>query len=150
MASINTPIPINGDDNYGARHAEPEVKMPQLPEPPNFQDKHQEQTYLKQRLAAAIRILGTRGYEEGVAGHVTVRDPLDSNTFWVNPYGTSFALLKASDLIRIDRSGTILEGGPNRLLNPATYMVHGASMYRSFRRQHSCYLGNSYCGNEAV
>ena len=151
MSSNGTPTPTNGVHIDGAHQAELEVKMPRLPEPPSFQDKHQERKYLKQRLAAAIRILGTRGYEEGVAGHLTVRDPIDSNTFWVNPYGTSFALIKASDLLRIDRNGNVLEGGQNRLLNPATYLVHGASQYPTFQKQHmTVACGNSCYGKEAV
>jgi hypothetical protein len=46
-----------------------------------------EQLFRKQRLAAALRIFGRFGFDEGVAGHITVRDPLDPETFWVNPMG---------------------------------------------------------------
>ena len=46
-----------------------------------------EQLFRKQRLAAALRIFGRFGFDEGVAGHITVRDPLDPETFWVNPHG---------------------------------------------------------------
>jgi len=47
----------------------------------------EEQLFRKQRLAAALRIFGRFGFDEGVAGHITVRDPLDPETFWVNPMG---------------------------------------------------------------
>lgn len=44
-----------------------------FPKPPKFEDKHEERKYLKVRLAAAFRIFGKYGYDEGVAGHITVR-----------------------------------------------------------------------------
>ena len=47
-------------------------------------------------LAAALRIFGRFGFDEGVAGHITVRDPLDPETFWVNPMGRSFKMMRVS------------------------------------------------------
>ena len=44
----------------------------------------------KQRLAASLRIFGKFGFDEGVAGHITVRDPEHTDHFWVNPMGRSF------------------------------------------------------------
>ena len=52
----------------------------------------EEQLFRKQRLAAALRIFGRFGFDEGVAGHITVRDSLDPETFWVNPMGRSFKM----------------------------------------------------------
>jgi ribulose-5-phosphate 4-epimerase/fuculose-1-phosphate aldolase len=46
---------------------------------------------LKQRLAAGFRLFARYGFDEGVAGHITVRDPEDPHTFWVNPFGMYFA-----------------------------------------------------------
>ena len=44
-----------------------------FPQPPRFEDKEEERQFLKGRLAAAFRIFGQRGFDEGVAGHITVR-----------------------------------------------------------------------------
>ena len=44
-----------------------------IPSPPVFQDKYKEREYLKGRLAAAFRIFGKYGFDEGVAGHITLR-----------------------------------------------------------------------------
>jgi len=44
----------------------------------------------KQRLAAAYRLFGKFGFDEGVAGHITVRDPELTDHFWVNPMGVSY------------------------------------------------------------
>ena len=40
---------------------------------PTFEDKYEERKYLKGRLAAAFRIFGKYGFDEGVAGHITCR-----------------------------------------------------------------------------
>ena len=44
-----------------------------LPRPPKFEDKYQEREYQKGRLALAFRIFAKHGYDEGVAGHITLR-----------------------------------------------------------------------------
>ena len=75
---------------------------------------------------AAFRIFGKYGFDEGVAGHITLRDPVDPATFWVNPFGVSFSLIKASDLILVNEEGEVIDGGPCRLLNSAAYMIHSA------------------------
>ena len=80
-------------------------------------DPATEQLQRKQRLAAALRIFGKFGFDEGVAGHITVRDPIDTDTFWVNPMGRSFKLMRVSDLIRVSHEGDIVEG--EGLLNGA-------------------------------
>ena len=44
-----------------------------FPGPPKFDDPYKERAYLKGRLAAAFRIFGKFGFDEGVAGHITLR-----------------------------------------------------------------------------
>jgi len=48
-------------------------EMPMFPGPPKFDDPYKERAYLKGRLAAAFRIFGKYGFDEGVAGHITLR-----------------------------------------------------------------------------
>ncbi|KAJ5171939.1 Decarboxylase NovR [Penicillium capsulatum] len=107
----------------GAEKAKVKMQMPSMP---TFDDKMEERKYLKGRLAAAFRIFGKYGFDEGVAGHITLRDPVDPSTFWVNPFGTAFSLIKSSDLIQVDHHGTVIDGGPNRMLNAAAFMIHSA------------------------
>ena len=85
-------------------------------------DPAAEQLQRKQRLAAALRIFGKFGFDEGVAGHITVRDPIDTDTFWVNPMGRSFKQMRVSDLIRVSHEGDIVEG--EGLLNGAAFTIH--------------------------
>ena len=48
-------------------------------------DLETERLHRKQRLAAGLRVLGRLRLAEGVAGHITVRDPEHPDRFWVNP-----------------------------------------------------------------
>lgn len=83
----------------------------------------EERAHRKLMLAAAFRIFGKFGFSEGVAGHITARDPEFTDTFWVNPFGVSFNRIKVSDLIRVDEEGKIVEG-KHTMLNQAAFAIH--------------------------
>jgi ribulose-5-phosphate 4-epimerase/fuculose-1-phosphate aldolase len=78
----------------------------------------------KQKLAGALRIFGRFGFGEGVAGHITVRDPEFPDLFWVNPLGLSFRHCKVSDLILVDHDGNVVYG--KHSVNRAAYVLHAA------------------------
>lgn len=44
-----------------------------FPSPPKFTDKYEERAYLKGRLVLAYRLFAKWGFDEGVAGHITIR-----------------------------------------------------------------------------
>ena len=90
--------------------------------PPQFDSPQQEQLDRKQKLAATFRLFGKFGFDEGVAGHVTVRDPIRPDHFWVNPFGKSFKQIRVSDLILVNHDGDIVEG--EGLLNAAAFAIH--------------------------
>lgn len=90
--------------------------------PPTFPTLTAERLHRKQRLAGAFRIFAAHGFCEGVAGHVTVRDPEYPDTFWVNPFGLHFGLIRASDLIRIDNEGNVVEG--EGAVNITAFAIH--------------------------
>ena len=58
-----------------------------IPQPEGVAQMRQDR---KNKLAAALRLFGKFGFDEGVAGHITVRDPELTDHFWVNPMGRSF------------------------------------------------------------
>jgi Class II Aldolase and Adducin N-terminal domain len=58
-----------------------------LPQPPVFGSVDAERKYRKEQLAAGFRLFGKFGFSEGVAGHITVRDPEHPDYFWVNHSG---------------------------------------------------------------
>ncbi|ORZ09143.1 class II aldolase/adducin N-terminal [Absidia repens] len=95
-----------------------------VPLPPTFKDIHEQRVHMKQRLAAGFRLLAKFGWDEGVAGHATCRDPEYPDLFWVNAFGQHFGTIKASDLILVDHEGNIVRG--NRLVNKAAFVIHGA------------------------
>lgn len=80
------------------------------PQPPVFATVEEERRHRKERLAAAFRLFGRLGFDEGVMGHISVRDPEVPEHFWINPFGVSFDLVKASDLQRVDYRGELIEG----------------------------------------
>ncbi|KAK9420507.1 putative Class 2 aldolase adducin domain-containing protein [Seiridium unicorne] len=108
------------------RSGDPELafKPDESTSPPVFEDKYEERAYLKHRLAIAFRIFAQFGFAEGVAGHLTLRDPVDPTSFWVNPFGMHFSLIRDEDLIRVDHDGNVVDGGKNRRLNYAAYAIH--------------------------
>jgi ribulose-5-phosphate 4-epimerase/fuculose-1-phosphate aldolase len=89
---------------------------------PEFASKDDERAHIKARMAAAFRLFDRFGFNEGVAGHLTARDPEDPELFWVNPFGLSFGLIRASDLILVDRQGNVVEG--DWPVNPAAFAIH--------------------------
>jgi ribulose-5-phosphate 4-epimerase/fuculose-1-phosphate aldolase len=76
----------------------------------------------RNKLAAALRLFGKFGFDEGVAGHITVRDPERKDHFWVNPMGKSFKQMKVSDLLLVSHTGEVVEG--SGLLNGAAFTIH--------------------------
>ena len=91
-----------------------------------FNNQYEERDYIKGRLAGAYRIFGHYGLNEGLAGHITVRDPIEPETFWVNPFGVDFSRINKSDLLRVDHKGNILDHGRVKVLNKAAFLIHGA------------------------
>ena len=94
------------------------------PAPPKFATVEEERLHRKQRLAGALRLFGRFGFSEGVAGHITARDPELTDHFWVNPFGMSFRHVRVSDLILVSHTGEVVEG--DRPVNPAAFAIHSA------------------------
>ena len=84
----------------------------------------EERLHRKQRVAGALRLFGRFGFSEGVAGHITARDPELADHFWVNPFGMSFRQVRVSDLILVSHTGEVVEG--SRPVNPAAFAIHSA------------------------
>jgi ribulose-5-phosphate 4-epimerase/fuculose-1-phosphate aldolase len=109
-------------EQSGMSEFEPTQEGISLPRPPTFATSAEERLHRKQQLAGAFRIFGRFGFGEGVAGHITVRDPEDDHLFWVNPFGMSFRHIRVSDLIAVDHEGVVRHG--NRPVNRAGFVIH--------------------------
>ena len=85
-------------------------------------DATEERRHRKQRLAAAFRLFGHFGFEEGAAGHITARDPELTDHFWVNPLFVSFKKIRVKDLLLVNHKGDVVHG--SRRLNLAAFTIH--------------------------
>jgi ribulose-5-phosphate 4-epimerase/fuculose-1-phosphate aldolase len=97
----------------------PELKMRM---PPTFATVEEERLHRKQRLAAAFRMFSKCGFDEGVAGHITARDPELTDHFWVNPFGMHFGHIRVSDLLLVNHHGEVVEG--EHPVNQAAFAIH--------------------------
>ncbi len=96
-----------------------DLKMPET-----FASVEDERAHRKAKLAGALRIFGRLGFGEGVAGHITVRDPEFPDHFWVNPFAISFRHIRSSDLILVNHAGDVVYG--HSPVNRAAFVLHTA------------------------
>lgn len=98
------------------------IPKPNTPQLPTFASFEEERLHHKQRLAAAFRLFSRFRFDEGIAGHITARDPEHPEHFWVNPFGMHFGLIRVSDLILVNHQGEVIQG--NRPVNQAAFAIH--------------------------
>ncbi|KAF9518475.1 hypothetical protein BS47DRAFT_1338410 [Hydnum rufescens UP504] len=106
----------------------PSGELRDLWTPPTFSDVEEHRKYLKEHLVLAIRIFAKYGFDHHIAGHLSVRDPGDLGTFWVNPLGLAFSIMTVSDLILVNRFGAVIGGGKpgRRTVNLPGFEIHSA------------------------
>ena len=92
--------------------------------PPKFSSAEQQRDYQKQHLAAAFRVFAKQGFDEGVAGHISLRDPVNPEHFWINPLSTHFSQIHVSDLVLVDEDGHVLPGGAQSPINGPAFSIH--------------------------
>lgn len=109
-----------------------ELSMGDMPYPiPTFSSPLDQRQWMLEHMAGAFRIFARKGYTEGSAGHISIRDPVDPDTFWINPLARHFGLLKVSDMIHVAADGTVLNqvtepGKKRRTVNMAGFKIHSA------------------------
>ncbi|MGI4813802.1 MAG: class II aldolase/adducin family protein [Janthinobacterium lividum] len=96
---------------------------PPKPQPPVFETQAEERRYRKHRLAATLRLFSKYGFQEGVMGHVSVRDPEHTDHYWTNPYATDFGSITPDDLVLYNFKGEIVEG-KNRFIHVGGTLIH--------------------------
>lgn len=90
---------------------------------------HPDERQLRLELAACYRVFAMLGWTEMIYNHITLRLP-DTVTggareFLINPFGLHYSEVTASNLVRIDMQGRVLDGSPHPV-NPAGFTVHAA------------------------
>ena len=90
---------------------------------------HPDEWRARTELAACYRVFALLGWTEMIYNHITVRLP-DAMTggarqFLINPFGLHYSEVTASNLVRIDVRGQVLDG-LTHAVNPAGFTVHAA------------------------
>ncbi|MDO8459262.1 MAG: class II aldolase/adducin family protein [Burkholderiaceae bacterium] len=90
---------------------------------------HPDEWQARVELAACYRIFVMLGWTEMIYNHITLRLP-DSvaqgeKQFLINPFGLHYSEVTASNLVKIDIHGTVLDDSPYPV-NPAGFTVHAA------------------------
>lgn len=80
---------------------------------------------LRVKLAAAYRLVDHYGWTEQIYGHLTARIPGSDNHFLINPWGLNYDEVTASNLVKIDVDGRVIDGGENAV-NFAGFVIHSA------------------------
>ncbi|KAL1861239.1 hypothetical protein Plec18170_001754 [Paecilomyces lecythidis] len=96
-----------------------------VPGVPKFDDPYKKRQWQLEHMAGAFRVFARKGFTEGTAGHISVRDPVDPSTFWINPLGKHFGMLKANDMVHVNEEGQVI-GGNKVAVNAAGFMIHSA------------------------
>ncbi|MFE6888857.1 class II aldolase/adducin family protein [Streptomyces sp. NPDC057694] len=96
--------------------------------PPVHTSAADERRHRKERLAGALRIFGRLGYEDGVSGHITARDPEFDDCYWVNPFGVPLRHITVGDLVLANGEGQVVQGRHH--VNQAAFTVH-AEVHRA-------------------
>ncbi|ETN38170.1 uncharacterized protein HMPREF1541_07794 [Cyphellophora europaea CBS 101466] len=92
-------------------------------------EKLAHRAYLKGRLVLAFRIFGDNRFDEGTAGHISLRDPMLPDHFWVNPCGLPFSMVRSSDLLLVSPEGAVIDGGHRthrKHINTPVLLLHHA------------------------
>lgn len=97
-----------------------------LPGIPLFSSFDKQRAFMLSHMAGAFRVFARKGFTEGMSGHISVRDPENSHTFWTNPLGKHFATLTAADMILVDYNGRAIGGNTSRPANGAGFLIHSA------------------------
>ena len=88
---------------------------------------HPDEWQARLQLAACYRVFAMLGWTEMIYNHITVRVPDTASGaerhFLINPFGLHYAEVTASNLVKIDLEGRVLDGSPYKV-NPAGFVVH--------------------------
>jgi ribulose-5-phosphate 4-epimerase/fuculose-1-phosphate aldolase len=76
-------------------------------------------------LAAAYRLVAHYGWTHLINNHISLRVPGTQNQFLINPYGLLYEQVTASNLVKIDVDGNILDETPYQV-NRAGFVIHSA------------------------
>ncbi|HEY0295300.1 MAG TPA: class II aldolase/adducin family protein [Bordetella sp.] len=80
---------------------------------------------LRVQLAACYRVFAMLGWTELIYNHISLRIPGPDTHFLINPFGLHYTEVTASNLVKIDVRGNVIDAGRWRA-NPAGFVLHSA------------------------
>lgn len=86
-------------------------------------------------LAACYRIFDHLGWSESIYNHISLRVPGEDHAFLINPFGLLYSEVCASNLVKIDIDGNVLDGSPHPV-NKAGFTQH-SHFHRHLPRAHA-------------
>ena len=90
---------------------------------------HADEWAARVELAACYRVFAMLGWTEMIYNHITVRlaDAVSGGEkqFLINPFGLHYSEVTASNLVKIDVTGKVLDASSSKV-NPAGFTVHAA------------------------
>ena len=75
-------------------------------------------------LAAMFRLTALFGWDDTVWNHITARVPGSEHSFFMHRFGLLYEEVTASNLIKVDEEGRVLEGPSD--VNTAGFVIHSA------------------------
>ncbi|MEZ5168421.1 MAG: class II aldolase/adducin family protein [Acidimicrobiales bacterium] len=93
--------------------------------PPVVEDLEDLRLLRKWEAALGYRIFAANRWGQLGDGHVSARDPILTDHFWVLGYGIPFARATVHDLTLVGPGGVIVEGPTAGGINTAAYCIHG-------------------------
>jgi ribulose-5-phosphate 4-epimerase/fuculose-1-phosphate aldolase len=79
----------------------------------------------RQELACCYRVFDHFGWTSVIFNHITVRVPGEPGQFLINPFGLLYSEVTASNLVKVDVDGNIVDDSPYPI-NPAGFCIHSA------------------------
>jgi ribulose-5-phosphate 4-epimerase/fuculose-1-phosphate aldolase len=104
---------------------------------PKTGDRAAAERQVREDLAAAYRLVAYYGMDDSIYTHISARVPGTDDQFLINPFGMLFRDITASNLVKIDLEGRILDDTPFDV-NPAGFTIHSA--VHSARHDAACVL----------
>jgi ribulose-5-phosphate 4-epimerase/fuculose-1-phosphate aldolase len=90
---------------------------------------HPDEQAARVQLAALYRVFDLLGWTEMIYNHITLRLPSrvsgERKEFLINPFGLHYSEVTASNLVKINLKGEVLDGSQHPV-NPAGFTVHAA------------------------
>ena len=84
----------------------------------------EQQEQIRVDLAAMFRLTAMHGWDDTIWNHITARVPGSDHHFYMHRFGLSYEEVCASNLIKVDEEGNVLEGPKD--VNTAGFIIHRA------------------------